>query len=72
MTKSSGTILDGAKRRGGTAAAQDGPSTPFLPFTRPTIDEETIRGVVEVLRSGWLATGPNVKKFEAALSEYCG
>jgi len=45
---------------------------PFLPFTRPTIDEQTIQGVVEVLRSGWLASGPNVKKFEAALSEYCG
>ncbi|MHB8812832.1 MAG: DegT/DnrJ/EryC1/StrS family aminotransferase [Steroidobacteraceae bacterium] len=49
-----------------------GPSNPFLPFTRPTIDEETIQGVVEVLRSGWLASGPNVKKLEAALSEYCG
>ena len=56
-----------------SAEAQDGPSTkPFLPFTRPTIDEETIQGVAEVLRSGWLASGPNVKKFEAALSEYFG
>jgi dTDP-4-amino-4,6-dideoxygalactose transaminase len=45
---------------------------PFLPFTRPTLDEETIQGVVEVLRSGWLATGPNVAKFEAALSDYLG
>lgn len=44
----------------------------FLPFTRPTLDEETIQGVVEVLRSGWLATGPAVKAFEAALSEYLG
>jgi dTDP-4-amino-4,6-dideoxygalactose transaminase len=45
---------------------------PFLPFTRPSIDEETIQGVVEVLRSGWLASGPNVKQFEAALSQYFG
>lgn len=44
----------------------------FLPFTRPALDEETIQGVVEVLRSGWLATGPNVAAFEAALSDYCG
>jgi dTDP-4-amino-4,6-dideoxygalactose transaminase len=44
----------------------------MLPFTRPTLDEETIQGVVEVLRSGWLATGPNVKAFEAALSRYLG
>lgn len=44
----------------------------FLPFTRPTLDEETIQGVVEVLRSGWLATGPNVAEFERRLSDYVG
>ena len=44
----------------------------FLPFTRPSIDEATIAGVVEVLRSGWLASGPQVKAFEAALSRHCG
>jgi dTDP-4-amino-4,6-dideoxygalactose transaminase len=47
-------------------------TAPFLPFTRPTLDEATIQGVVEVLRSGWLATGPNVAGFEAALSAYVG
>jgi dTDP-4-amino-4,6-dideoxygalactose transaminase len=45
---------------------------PFLPFTRPSIDEATIQGVVEVLRSGWITSGPKVKEFEAALSEYFG
>jgi len=44
----------------------------FLPFTRPAIDEETIAGVVEVLRSGWLTSGPHVRRFEALLSERCG
>jgi dTDP-4-amino-4,6-dideoxygalactose transaminase len=44
----------------------------MLPFARPTIDEETIQGVVQVLRSGWIASGPNVKEFEAALSRYLG
>ncbi|MFH2211949.1 MAG: DegT/DnrJ/EryC1/StrS aminotransferase family protein [Pseudomonadota bacterium] len=44
----------------------------FLPFTRPSIDEATIQGVVEVLRSGWITSGPKVKEFEAALSEYFG
>jgi len=47
-------------------------SLPFLPFTRPTLDEDTIQGVVDVLRSGWLATGPNVARFESALSDYVG
>jgi dTDP-4-amino-4,6-dideoxygalactose transaminase len=45
---------------------------PFLPFTRPTIDEATIEGVAEVLRSGWITSGPQVKALEARLSEYFG
>lgn len=44
----------------------------YLPFTRPDIDEATIAGVVEVLRSGWITSGPQVKAFEAKLSEYFG
>jgi dTDP-4-amino-4,6-dideoxygalactose transaminase len=45
-------------------------TAPFLPFTRPDIDEETIRGVADVLRSGWITTGPVAQKFEATLSEF--
>jgi dTDP-4-amino-4,6-dideoxygalactose transaminase len=48
------------------------PTAPFLPFTRPSIDEETISGVAEVLRSGWITSGPQVKAFEAKLSGYFG
>jgi dTDP-4-amino-4,6-dideoxygalactose transaminase len=44
----------------------------FLPFTRPSIDEATISAVGEVLRSGWLTTGPKVAAFEAKLTEYFG
>jgi len=44
----------------------------FLPFTRPDIDEATIAGVADVLRSGWITSGPQVKAFEAALSKLCG
>jgi len=44
----------------------------FLPFTRPTIDDATIRAVTEVLRSGWIASGPKVLELERRLSEYCG
>jgi dTDP-4-amino-4,6-dideoxygalactose transaminase len=43
----------------------------FLPFTRPSIDEETIAGVAEVLRSGWITTGPQCKQFETELSALC-
>jgi dTDP-4-amino-4,6-dideoxygalactose transaminase len=48
------------------------PPLDFLPMTRPSIDEATIQGVCEVLRCGWIASGPQVKAFEAALSEYFG
>lgn len=47
-------------------------SLAFLPFTKPSIDEETIAAVTEVLRSGWLASGPKVQALEAQLSEYFG
>ena len=47
-------------------------SAAFLPFTRPSIDEETIAEVANVLRSGWITSGPKVLAFEAALSDYCG
>ena len=43
-----------------------------LPFARPDIDQATIDAVGEVLRSGWLASGPMVKKFERELSDYLG
>lgn len=42
----------------------------FLPFTRPTIDEETIAGVVEILRSGWITSGPKLLEFEQRLSDF--
>ena len=44
----------------------------YLPFTRPSIDEETIAGVAEVLRSGWITSGPRVKELEQELSRYFG
>ncbi len=44
----------------------------FLPFTRPSIDEETIAAVADVLRSGWITTGPKCQQFEAELSALCG
>ncbi|RFP14575.1 MULTISPECIES: DegT/DnrJ/EryC1/StrS aminotransferase family protein [unclassified Duganella] len=45
---------------------------PFLPFSKPTIDEATIAAVSDVLRSGWITSGPKVAAFEAQMSEYFG
>jgi len=47
-------------------------SVSYLPFARPTIDEAMIAGVADVLRSKWIASGPNVLAFERALANYHG
>src|SRR5271163_4576097 len=47
-------------------------STVFLPFHRALIEEEEIRGVLDVLHSGWLTTGPRVREFESAFARYVG
>ena len=38
--------------------------TESLPFALPDIDEEDIAAVVEVMRSGWITTGPKARSFE--------
>lgn len=45
---------------------------PFLPFTRPSLDEKTLSQVMQTFHSGWLASGPHVLEFEQALSDYLG
>lgn len=44
----------------------------FLPFSRPSIGEEEIAAVDEVLRSGWITTGPKTAGFEEMFCRYCG
>jgi dTDP-4-amino-4,6-dideoxygalactose transaminase len=44
----------------------------FLPFSLPDISNEEIEGVIEVLRSGWITTGPKVKEFEKKFAEFVG
>ncbi len=44
----------------------------FLPFSRPSISEEEIGAVGEVLRSGWITTGAQAAGFERDFAAYCG
>ncbi len=44
----------------------------FLPFSIPTIEDEEIREVVDSLQSGWITTGPKVKRFEDDFKAYVG
>ncbi|MGH7819063.1 MAG: DegT/DnrJ/EryC1/StrS family aminotransferase [Candidatus Binatia bacterium] len=43
-----------------------------IPFHRPWIGEEEILAVTEVLRSGWLTTGPKVREFEDSFARFVG
>lgn len=42
-----------------------------VPFSPPDVREEDIQAVSEVLRSGWITSGPVGAQFSAALSEFC-
>lgn len=44
----------------------------FLPFALPDIGEEEIAEVLDSLRSGWLTTGPKVKRFEDDMAAFLG
>jgi dTDP-4-amino-4,6-dideoxygalactose transaminase len=44
----------------------------FLPFSIPTIEDEEINEVIDSLKSGWITTGPKVKRFEEAFKAYVG
>lgn len=48
------------------------PRSKFLPYALPSIGEEEIAEVVDSLRSGWVTTGPKVKRFESDFADYVG
>lgn len=43
-----------------------------LPLSRPSLGEEEIGEVLDVIRSGWITSGPRVKRFEEEFSRYVG
>ena len=47
-------------------------SLPTVPFFKPALGDAEIEAVVDVMRSGWLTTGPGVRAFEKAFSEMLG
>lgn len=44
----------------------------FIPVSRPYFDEEEVKAVSEVLRSGWITTGPRCKEFEESFASFVG
>src|ERR1035437_8448084 len=49
-----------------------GPQPAHIRFAVPDIGDEEIAEVVEVLRSGWITSGPRTTKFEQQFCEYAG
>jgi UDP-4-amino-4-deoxy-L-arabinose-oxoglutarate aminotransferase len=47
-------------------------SESFLPFSRPSINEEDIAAVAQVLRSGWITTGAKCTEFEQLVNAVTG
>jgi len=45
-------------------------TTVQVPYHRPSIGQEEIKEVVDVLESGWLTTGPRTAQFEQEFSQY--
>jgi perosamine synthetase len=48
------------------------PDSSFIPFHRPSLGDEELAAVREVLESGWITTGPATLKFESEFSRYVG
>ncbi len=44
----------------------------MIPVFRPSLGEEEIAAVAEVLRSGWIGLGPRTAAFERAFAQYVG
>lgn len=42
-----------------------------IPFSPPDISQAEIDSVIEVLKSGWITTGPKTKLFEQKIADYC-
>lgn len=44
----------------------------YIVFGRPNLAQEEINAVVDVLKSGWIGTGPRVQQFQQRFAEYIG
>jgi len=59
---------DNTSRQGSPLQQRDS----FLTFGAPQITEAEIEEVIHSMRSGWLGTGPKVKRFESDFAQYKG
>lgn len=61
----------GAQPGAGIATSAPEP-LPLIPITKPHLGEEEAQAAAQAIRSGWVAQGPLVARFEAAIAERLG
>ena len=44
----------------------------FIPFSLPELGNEEVEEVIDTLKSGWITSGPKVKRFESDFQEFIG
>ena len=44
----------------------------FIPMSRPYFNNEEVKAVTEVIKSGWITTGPKCARFEEDFAHYTG
>jgi len=59
-------------KENGCNRPEDSMSQSFLPFSRPSIGDEEIAAVEQVLRSGWITTGPKNHELEQQFAARVG
>lgn len=57
---------------GSSRPAAAAPARSYLPFHRPSIEEEDLAAVRHVLESGWLTHGPVCREFEITFAAHVG
>src|SRR5688500_17671410 len=43
----------------------------MIPVFRPSLGDEEIEAVADVMRSGWIGLGPKTKAFEEEFAKFC-
>jgi dTDP-4-amino-4,6-dideoxygalactose transaminase len=44
----------------------------FIPFSLPELGDDEVKEVIDTLKSGWITSGPKVKKFESDFQDFIG
>lgn len=55
-----------------TKAGSTHESPDFLPFGLPDLGEAEVQAVAEVIRSGWVTSGPQMREFETEFAQFVG